>query len=319
MAVLVGIDEAGYGPILGPLVVSSAAFAVPAELLKADLWHVLNKSISNRKKHLAGRLLIADSKKAHNKRDGIKHLQRTVLSCLSCLEKKPVTAADLLSLLCPDSLQRLSGYPWHKNLDSHKIIANEADIAIACSAFMNDMGTNDMKLLELRSSCLDVAHYNKMVNAVKNKSRVLFTAVCQLMKTAFDNFGEDELQIVVDRQGGLTHYRPALQRMFEDMGLKIIEETDAHSSYELTGGGRKMKLHFVIKADDRFMPVSLASMVCKLLRELLVSDMNRYFLGFSPELKPTAGYWKDGLRFIEDLKKHIPHVQYDPNQMIRCR
>jgi len=36
-------------------------------------------------------------------------------------------------------------------------------------------------------------------------------------------------------------------------------------------------------------------------------------------LKPTAGYWKDGLRFIEDLKKYVPHIQYDDNQMIRCR
>jgi len=55
------------------------------------------------------------------------------------------------------------------------------------------------------------------------------------------------------------------------------------------------------------------------LRELLVSNINRYFAGFHAGLRPTAGYWKDGLRFIEDLRTNIPHVQYDSNQLIRCR
>jgi hypothetical protein len=60
-------------------------------------------------------------------------------------------------------------------------------------------------------------------------------------------------------------------------------------------------------------------MVSKYLRELLVDNMNRYFAGFNPDLRPTAGYWKDGLRFIEDLKKNIPHVTFDSNQLIRLR
>jgi len=55
------------------------------------------------------------------------------------------------------------------------------------------------------------------------------------------------------------------------------------------------------------------------VRELLIDGMNRYFRGFCADLKPTAGYWKDGLRFIDDLKRHLPHMQYDSNQLIRCR
>jgi ribonuclease HII len=148
---------------------------------------------------------------------------------------------------------------------------------------------------------------------------VLFTATSQLIKNAFDNFARDELQIVVDRQGGRVHYRKNLQRMFPDMELTIVRESPQSSSYELQADGKQMRLHFAVGADARFLPVSLASMVSKYLRELLIHSINQYFAGFGAALKPTAGYWKDGLRFVEDLQKTIPHVEYDSSQLIRCR
>jgi hypothetical protein len=335
MVVLAGIDEAGFGPILGPLVVSSSAFSLPNHFLTADLWQILRKSVGNARKHLAGRLLITDSKKAYSKQKGIKHLQRTVLACLGCLGKpaqhtagkNPATLTELLTLLSPDCIERLNDYPWHRDIADYRLSVDASDMAIASSVLKEDLASNGIELLELKSCCLDVAYYNKMVGSVKNKASVLFTAVSQLIKNAFDNFADpstssgqgDYLQVIVDRQGGRVRYRRNLQRMFPDMELKILRESPAASSYELKADGRQMRLHFVVGADQRFFPVSLASMVSKYLRELLVDNMNRYFTGFNPDLRPTAGYWKDGLRFIEDLKKNVPHVTFDSNQLIRLR
>ncbi|MEA3225650.1 MAG: hypothetical protein U9Q07_06830, partial [Planctomycetota bacterium] len=135
----------------------------------------------------------------------------------------------------------------------------------------------------------------------------------------YDNFGGDDLHVVVDRQGGRVHYRRVLQRMFDDMELRILRETPATSSYELKAGDKDMRLHFVVKADERFLPVSLASMTSKYLRELLVGNINRYFNSFSADLKPTAGYWTDGLRFIEDIKTNLPDVGFNSEQLIRSR
>jgi ribonuclease HII len=319
MAVLVGIDEAGFGPILGPLVVSSSAFSLPHHFLTADLWRILNKSVANVRKHSAGRLLIADSKKAYNRREGIKHLERAVLSAFRCLDKTPTTILELLTLLCPDCIERLEAYPWHKGIDHYSTSTDVADIAIASAVLKDDLASNGMELLVLKSRCLDVAYYNRMVSAVKNKASVLFTAACQLVKSAYDNFGDDDLQIIIDRQGGRVRYRKMLQRMFPDTELRILKEGPLLSSYELEADGRQMRLHFLVGADDKVLPVSLASMVSKYLRELLIGDMNRYFAGFHTGLRPTAGYWKDGLRFVEDLKKIIPNIQFDTNQLIRCR
>lgn len=319
MAVLVGIDEAGFGPILGPLVVSSSVFSLPRELLEANLWRILTRSTADKRKALAGRLLIADSKKAYSRALGIKHLQRTTLACLRCLGSQPATLTELMALLSPDCLERLSDYAWYGQAASYRLSADADDVAIASFVLADDMASNGIELLELHSRCLDVAYYNKMMASVKNKARVLFTATSQLIKAAFDNFAGDDLQIIVDKQGGRIRYRRNLQQMFEDMELKIIRESPTVSSYELRADGKGMRLHFVAGADGRFFPVSLASMVSKYLRQLLVDNMNRYFAGFHPDLRPTAGYWKDGLRFIKDLKSNIPHVAFDSNQLIRCR
>jgi len=319
MAVLVGIDEAGFGPILGPLVVSSSTFLLPGNLVGADLWKILVKSVASQKKRQAGRLLVADSKKFHNSSERIKLLERTVLAALYYLGKKPATLTELIAMLCPDSLERLEIYPWHKSKSSSRLLVNHADLTIASKVFSEDMAANGIQLLELKSCCLDVAHYNKLVGDVKNKSVVLFTVVCQHIKEAFDKFGGDDLQILVDRQGGRVRYQRILQRMFPGMDLRILKESEANSSYELKADGKKMRLHFAIKADNKFLPVSLASMVSKYLRELLMHNINRYFAGFHADLRPTAGYWKDGLRFIEDLKKNRTGLAYDKDKLIRCR
>jgi ribonuclease HII len=319
MVVLVGIDEAGFGPLLGPLVVSSSTFSLPNNLLKDDLWQILSRSVGNRRKRLAGRMLITDSKKAYSRASGIKHLERTVLGCLKCLDKEPGTLLELIEVLCPDCFERLSAYPWYREVGNHSLSADAADKEIVSNVLADDMATNGIELFDMQSYCLDVGYYNKMVASVKNKANVLFSATCRLIKRAFDNYEGDDLQIVVDRQGGRIHYRRHLQRMFGNTEMKILRESPGDSSYEMSAGDKSMRLHFVVGADERFLPVSLASMVSKYLRELLVDNMNRYFIGFHCELKPTAGYWKDGLRFIEDVKTNIPGLNLDMDQLVRSR
>jgi ribonuclease HII len=343
MAVLAGIDEAGFGPILGPLVVSSSVFRVPDNLVWANLWELLRTSISEKRTGLKGRLLVVDSKKAFTRSLGIRHLRRTVLAVLKYLgadsthstgstsstqassgltgspQAEPNNLPDLVSALCPDCLTHLREYPWYKDIDEYSLNADAGDIDVAVSMLRKDFAKKNIELLGLKSRCLEVAHYNRMIASVNNKAKVLFSAVAELMQWVIQQFPDDTIEIVVDRQGGRSHYRRELQLMFADLSLRVIHEDQNRSSYELSAGARKIRVHFVVGADSRYLPVALASMACKYLREVLVDNINRYFTGFNAELKPTAGYWKDGLRFIEDIKTHIPQIKFDTNQLIRCR
>ena len=78
-----------------------------------------------------------------------------------------------------------------------------------------------------------------------------------------------------------------------------------------------MRIHFCIKADTKYLTVALASMVSKYLREVMMESLNRHFCELCPELKPTAGYWQDGQRFMKNLSTALEADQFDTGKLVR--
>jgi ribonuclease HII len=318
VAIVAGIDEAGFGPLLGPLVVSCDAFSVEPAMVDADFWETFKRSVGKTRKHLAGRLLIADSKKAYHRGEGLGHLERTVLAVLRAMGVQAQDLAALLGFLCPDSLPRLAEYAWHQDLQCCRLGGLQGDARIAAGVFADDLELHGVKLAHLRSGCLDVAYYNRMVEHVKNKSHVLFITTSRLIQDLLEKFPSDDIHVLIDRQGGRAHYREHLLRSFPGMDLRIVHEDDRVSTYELRAS-RLLRLTFEVGGDDHYLPVSLASMVCKYVRELLMDCMNRYFVALDAGLKPTAGYWTDGRRFVAELRARLPNLPIDDHRLIRCR
>ena len=322
MATLIGIDEAGYGPLLGPLVASAVALEVPEGLLRADLWDVLAKAVSAQKRGLAGRLLIADSKKAYNRKKGIDPLRRSVLAGLHAWkngETTIITVHDALSLICPKLLERVDLYPWYQDLTAQPLGHDTADVSITGGVLGKTMAEHGISISSIQSRCLDVAFYNDRVGKVKNKSKVLFTEICSLIQQAFeqDVSRAEPMQVIVDRQGGRINYQQELLRMFPEFSLSVIRQDEKMSSYEMTRSGRIMRIHFCIKADTKYLTVALASMVSKYLREVMMASLNRHFCELCPDLKPTAGYWQDGQRFVKDLSTQLEAHQFDREKLVR--
>ena len=65
MGFLIGTDEAGYGPNLGPLVVSSTIWQVPDDRLDCDLYELLAPLVVTEPSDDPWTIPIADSKQLY--------------------------------------------------------------------------------------------------------------------------------------------------------------------------------------------------------------------------------------------------------------
>ena len=52
---------------------------------------------------------------------------------------------------------------------------------------------------------------------------------------------------------------------------------------------------------ERHLPVALASMLAKYLRELAMEQFNRFWQQRAPQVKPTKGYPQDARRFRQEV------------------
>jgi len=265
MAIVCGIDEVGYGPLLGPLVIAATAMRVPDAAVREDIWELLRNSTASAKKHLRGRLLVADSKKAYTRKSGIGHLRRTTLASLAVMNVRPSNVLELIKSLSPQTTERLGRYPWYGNLADIPLGADE-ELSIATSVLADDLAANGIEFLEMKCECLDVGYYNELVEKFRNKASVSFSSVCSLIYGIYTSYAGEKLHFFIDRQGGRSNYASVLSRIFTGMELSVLRETDDSSSYRLEAGNRAMVLHFCKKADGRFFPVSLASMAAKYVR-----------------------------------------------------
>ena len=92
----VGLDEAGYGPNLGPLVVASTACLVAGKPNQC-LWKKLSKALRKSEHEDDGRLLVDDSKKVNEGPNGLARLERGVLTAMSLGKCRPNCVNDYLA------------------------------------------------------------------------------------------------------------------------------------------------------------------------------------------------------------------------------
>ena len=184
------------------------------------------------------------------------------------------------------------------------------------------MAPHGIELESLRAEPVLVGEYNRLILATRNKATALFGVTSRLIAYAFNTYAgkaDAPAWIVVDRQGGRIHYLRHIQRMFAGAAISVIEESDRRSSYFVEDDAHAARIQFVTDGEDKFLPVALASMASKYLRELFMELLNRYWAQRVKDLKPTAGYYVDGHRFLKDIAAALADGRIDRSLLVRSR
>ncbi len=326
-AIVAGIDEAGYGPLLGPLVVSAVAFEVPAGLLETaspegpDLWALLRDAVTVRAAARDPRLAVADSKKLHRRSpDGhdLRLLERAALAFLAAAGEHPGTLRSMLRRTCPPAPAMLEEYPWYRGADIDlPTDCSRADLVVQTAALRRAADAAGIRFGGVFCELLPEGHYNRLVAAVRNKGVVLFMQVARLLQRMAGELPGRSLHVLVDRQGGRMSYLRPLMRAFDDAAVAVEEETPTLSVYRLSWPDRRWRIGFRVSGEEHQLAVALASVFSKYTRELLMACFNRYWCELAPGLRPTAGYYQDARRFLEDLGPVLDRTGTDRAMLVR--
>lgn len=330
MLIYAGIDEAGYGPMLGPLCVAATVFVLkddnPADGAP-DLWKRLNKAICRKRTDRRHRIAVDDSKRLKGARDGkvhpLKHLERGVLAFVTHAtppredgQKSLIPAMDveLFEHLCVPT----PAAPWYRSKTRLPLAQTADELRIAASKLSRAMQDEGVSCAGIRCDAIDAGPFNQHVARTKNKANVNMAAALRLVDRIWQRWPHEHPRIILDRHGGRLRYREDLQLAWSDASIQVLAEGEALSRYRLSRGGSHVTISFMREADGLHLPVALASMTAKFVRELFMLRLNRFFQQHQPELKPTAGYVQDARRYLRDIDPLIEQLGIERAALVRC-
>jgi len=353
VAILLGVDEAGYGPLLGPLCVGAVvieahgAGLAPAEAEDAeapnpesseaspgaatvlDLWSMLEQAVCRKPRDPRGRVAVDDSKKLKRPNDAaghpLEHLERGVLSWTRCIAPAASTPAPPepsdtttdLALLRVLGAAPADAAPWSGPAQPLPLANDRGLLDISTQRLRRALEANRLVLHAIRVAALDAPDFNAAFERTRSKASVNTALGMERLRRVAAAFPDDEIIAAFDRHGGRTHYREELGYTFPDAVVRVFDESETASRYQLRDGRRVIRVSWETEAESRHLPVALASMAAKLVRELWMLRLNRYFAHFMPELKPTAGYVEDGRRWLAEVEPHLPRLGIDRRQLAR--
>jgi hypothetical protein len=304
---IIGIDEAGYGPNLGPLVMTSVACRAPDCHAEADLWQLLRAAVRRPEEKDDGRLLVADSKVVYSSSRGLLGLETGVLAALGpCWKNADPSLLAYLDWLSPTGTVEVRAEPWFRGEQPLPVVAAAEGCHTASARLQAACQASGIHWARIRSVIVCPTRFNRLLDEWGSKGAVLGEALTELVQwsCAFDE-DEEPLDFVVDKHGGRKSYAPLLQNAIADGLVMAQEEGMAHSVYRVLGSPRPTRFTFQPRADSEHFCVALASMVSKYLREVLMLQLNRFWQKHVPGLKPTAGYPGDAARFFVAIRPAV--------------
>jgi len=320
LGIVAGIDEAGLGPILGPLVVTGTVFRVPDACLSSCLWDTLAKTLARTPQRSGRRIAIMDSKRLFAGRKTLAPLERPALVMLAAAGRGTTSWHQFLGAVSPRTTGLLESYPWYAGPDFELPLADQTgDIATRATPVRRDLTQQHTRLERVICEVVLEKDYNRLVGSTRNKSVALMGVALRIVDCVFRLAGDEPVRIVVDRLGGRMRYRQPLAHAFPEYDIRIAEESKVRSAYELRAASRLRWIEFRTNGEDHALPTALAGIYSKYVRELFMHAFNRYWSSRVPGVRPTAGYYTDAIRFLKDIGPTLDRMPIDRAILVRVK
>jgi ribonuclease HII len=320
MAWQIGIDEAGYGPNLGPFVMTLVACRVPDKLHRSCLWKMLKKRIRRADEEADGRLVVADSKLVYAPASGWCDLEIGALAAhAGGFFAATADLHGLLTDLADGDVPALRGESWFVGDTALPTEVERYALDEAIDNWRTVSTAADVSWGFCRSVIVPAPRFNDLIDKWDSKSAVLSVAATQLMQQCVKHTAAEPMRFVIDKHGGRNAYSALLQEAFCDGMVFAEEEGRLRSVYRVEGLDRSVQIVVTPKADVENFTVSLASMISKYVRELLMREFNRFWKTHLPELKPTAGYPSDASRYFDEIRPVLTKLGIAERAVWRCR
>ena len=319
-----GIDEAGYGPMFGPLCAGVAVFEIPdlADGGLPCLWQTLDRVVVRGRRDTRDRIAINDSKKlkgSHGKAHPLTWLERGVLTFASTIEENGhwLDALDDQHLLDTLGIEPLHGQ-WYNSTTDLPLGRTVEQLRIDRNRLCRCFDDAQMRCVWVGGRAIGAAEFNQRVETAGSKAIVNWEQIVALIERCWIRADGRPLILAIDRQGGRMRYLADLGLAWPSAHRRVMTETPEASHYILSLQGRgPLELRFEAQADQRHLPVALASMTAKYARELLMLRLNRFFMSHLPDLAPTAGYVQDGRRYLREIEPVIETTGITVQDLVR--
>jgi hypothetical protein len=333
LGIVIGMDEAGYGPNLGPLVITATVWRVPNDPRQADFWKSLEDVVSQTATRNADRIHVADSKEVYSPSRGLRPLEKSIQTVFGLTPHDSLSFRSLCDWLMasdfplspsgefPDLLPRPPAKPPHNKRSDKDAAAvsfapsfldvelwfQQSDLPLPMSNEQNEIerlthrlksacDDTDVQLVGISSDVVLTERFNSVSDFYQSKGAALSRFTLGLLRSVWEPDSEEPTLIIGDKHGGRSRYDELIDEQLDGQMIFRLQEGRQKSCYRVGTS----EITFQTKAEEHF-PVAVASMVCKYVRELSMELFNDFWQQHLPDIKPTKGYPVDAKRFRKEI------------------
>lgn len=180
---------------------------------------------------------------------------------------------------CPE---HVANQCWNTN--EEKFVATD-ELIETIDGDLDKLASKGVSIVAVRSSIVCAKRLNDGLDAGKSRFSMDLHAMEELVLSLHDMAGED-VEAICGKVGGFGKYSSAFGPLGGRMH-SILQESRPKSVYRFPGLG---DIAFVQDGDASDLLVSLASMVGKWMREVLMERIVRHYQGLVPGLPGASGY-----------------------------